>query len=264
MIDLNDLLKNIDTYKAGYALKKQNADLDYFVFMEDSRKQLQLDTEKMRALCNKLCGEVARFREKNKDTDELIAQIVMLDKVINENNKTLDRYNKIINKRLAKLHNLPIYDNKYNEQLATNKNADITYAKLEELIKENVEVETYNGKIQKYFKEKRNFLFEEDKMPKFVKAKNGYTILCAAYDVEKIQKAFLDFFAKNALSLIKVSSAKLHWANNASFYVHLNHKESFYFEINKEYCTRECNIKYRSKDIDMTKFVNQINILLRR
>jgi hypothetical protein len=66
------------------------------------------------------------------------------------------------------------------------------------------------------------------------------------------------------MSLIKVSSKKLHWANNASFYVHLNQKESFYFEINKEYCTREANIKYRSKDIDMTKFVNQINILTRR
>ena len=264
MIDLNDLLKNIDKYKAGYALKRQKVDLDYFVFMEESRKKLQLDTEKMRALCNKLCGEVARFREKNKDTDELIKQIVTLDKIINENNKELDRYNKSINKRLSKLHNLPIYDNKYNEQLSTNKDATLTYAELEKLINSKTEVEVYKGKIQKYFKEKQNILFEEDKMPKFVKAKNGYTILCAGYDVEKIQNAFLDFFAKNAMSLIKVSSARLHWANNASFYVHLNQKESFYFEINKEYCTREYNIKYRSKDIDMTKFVNQINILTRR
>lgn len=264
MIDLNDLLKNIEKYRAGYALKKQRVNLDYFVIMEDSRKKLQLDTEKMRALCNKLCGEVARFRAKNKDTDELIKQIVMLDSVINENNKALDSYNKKINKRLAKLHNLPIYDNKFNEQLSINKNATLTFKELESLINSKTDVEIYNGKIQKYFKEKSNFLFEEDKMPKFVKAKNGYTILCTAADVEKLQNLFLDFFAKNAMSLIKVSSARLHWANNASFFVHLNQKESFYFEINKEYCTRQHNIKYRNKDIDMTKFVNQVNILLYR
>ncbi len=264
MIDLNDLLKNIDKYKAGYAFKRQKVNLDYFVIMEESRKKLQLETEKMRALCNKLCGEVARFREKNKSTDELIKQIVVLDKVINENNKTLNRYNKAINKKLSKLHNLPIYDNEYNEQLARNKNTNLTYAGLEEALKINLKIENYDGKIQKYFKEKANFLFEEDKMPFAVKAKNGYTILCRAQDVEKIKDGFLNYFADNAMSLIKVSSKKLHWANNASFYVHLNQKESFYFEINKEYCTREANIKYRSKDIDMTKFVNQINILTRR
>ena len=264
MIDLNDLLKNIDKYKAGYAFKKVRANLDYFVIMEESRKKLQLDTEKMRALCNKLCGEVARFREKNKDTTELINQITALDKVINENNKELERYNKNINKHLAKLHNLPMYDNEYNEQLANNKNATITYAELEKDLKKNLQVEEFDGKIQKYFKEKANFLFEEDKMPFAVKAKNGFVILCRAQDVEKIQEEFLKYFSEKAMSLIKVSSKKLHWANSASFYVHLNHKESFYFEINKEYCTRESNIKYRSKDIDMTKFVNQINILTKR
>lgn len=264
MIDLNDLLKNIDTYKAMYKMKGLKVNLDYFVAMEDARKKLQLDTEKMRALCNKLCGEVPKFREKNKDTDELVKQITFLDHVINENNKILDRYNKSINKRLSKLHNLPIYTNIYNEQIVTRKDSSLTYAKLEELIKEKLPVEQFKGKIQKYFKEKTNFLFEEDKMPFAVKAKNGYTIFCRAQDVEKIKDGFLNYFAENAMSLIKVSSKRLHWANNASFYVHLNHKESFYFEINKEYCTREANIKYRSKDIDMTKFVNQINILTRR
>ena len=42
MIDLNDLLKNIDKYKAGYSFKKVRANLDYFVIMEESRKKLQL------------------------------------------------------------------------------------------------------------------------------------------------------------------------------------------------------------------------------
>lgn len=262
MIDLNHLLKNIDTYKERYKHKELKVNLDIFVYLEEQRKELQIKTENMRALCNKLCGEVPIFRAKNKNTHELIAQITMLDEQIKINNKKLDCYAKKINTRLAKLHNLPEFLNKYNEQLPTTFN-NTNIADLNNLITETFNVEPYNGKILNYFSEKKNMLIQEDSMPKVVKCKDGFLFMCAEGDVEKIKKFFLDYFEKNALSLIKVSCRKLNRANNSSFYVHLNKRESFYFEINKEYYTRLFNLKYKNSQIDMTKFVNQINVLFK-
>ncbi len=263
MIDLNDLLKNIDTYKERYAKKGLKVNLDYFVFAEEARKKLQLDTEKLRALCNKLCGEVPKFREKNQDTAELIKQITLIDLVIKENIKVLEKYNKAINKKLRKLHNLPEFDNQFNEQIITRKTSDLTLATLEQLIVQNTKVIYHKGSIKNYLKSNRNMLFSEEKMPIVVRANDGYTFLCNEADVSRIQKLFYDFFYENSLSMIRVSSRRMNRANTESFFMHLNKREACFFEINKQFYTREYNVKYRSRDIDMTKFVNQLNIMLK-
>ena len=262
MIDLNHLLNNIELYNERYHHKGLKTTVDVFSELEKERKELQLKTEKMRALCNKLCGEVPSFKARKKDTSELIEKITLLDSQIAINNKVLDRMHKKINKKLKRLHNLPEFLNPYNEQIVTRKTG-IKFSELFELIEKNYNVESYSGKILKFFNEKRNFLIDETSLPLVTKCKDGYLFLCEESDVSKIQNFFLDFFEKNALSLIKVSCRKLNKANSASFYVHLNRKESFYFEINKEYFSREFNLKYRNSKIDMTKFVNQINILLK-
>lgn len=262
MIDLNHLLNNIDLYNERYHHKGLKTTVDVFVELENERKELQLKTEKMRALCNKMCGEVPTFRTLKKDTSELLEKIKMLDAQVNFNNKVLNKMHQKINKRLKKLHNLPEFLNHYNEQMITRKNG-IKLEELTKLIESNFSVEHYSGKILKFFKEKRNVLLEESALPQLTKCNDGYLFLCKESDVSKIQTLFLDFFEKNALSLIKVSCRKLNRANSVSFYVHLNRKESFYFEINKEFYTREFNIKYRDSSIDMTKFANQINILFK-
>ena len=95
MIDLNHLLKNIELYKTKYKSKKIKCNVDYFVVIEEKRKALQIKTENMRALCNKLCAEVPKFKLAKKDTSELINQITILDNQINKNNPlytTSDKY----------------------------------------------------------------------------------------------------------------------------------------------------------------------------
>ena len=262
MIDLNHLLKNIDLYKERYSHKGLKTNVDYFLQAENKRKELQLKTEKMRALCNKLCAEVPLFREKNKDTTELISQITILDEQIKRNNKQLEKYHKQINKNLKKLHTLPEFLNQYNEQMPTTNN-NVMLSDLCDVINKNYNVSNFNGKILSFFKQKQDVLFQESSMPCVINCKDGYLFLCEEADVDKIKKFFLDYFSNNALSLIKVSCRKLNKENESSFYVHLNKKESFYFEINKEFYTRQFNIKYKNSKIDMTKFVNQINVLLK-
>lgn len=262
MIDLNHLLKNIDIYKDRYNHKQLKVNLDAIVSLEDKRKELQLKTEAMRSLCNKLCGEVPAFRAKNKNTSELISQITMLDEQIKVNNKKLESYGKKINKKLSKLHNLPEFLNKYNEQMTTT-STNTTLVDLKKLIHDKYEVVDFNKKILNYMNEKKSVLFEENNLPTTMKCSDGYLFLCTKEQVKEIKEFFLDYFKHNALSLIKVSCRKLNKANTSSFYVHLNKREAFYFEINEEFYTRKFNLKYKNSKIDMTKFLNQINILFK-
>lgn len=262
MIDLNHLLNNLELYKQKYTLKGLKTNLDVFVKLEKQRKELQLKTEGMRALCNKLCAQVTTFREKNKDTNELIEQITSLDEQINKNNNQLAKFNKTINKKLSKLHNLPEFENQFNLQLSTTK-TNVTLKDLFNFINEKYDVTNYDKNILCYFKQSKNMVLTENSLPCVTKCKDGFLFLCKESDIEKIKNVFLDYFRENALSLIQVNCKKLNKANAASFYVHLNKKESFYFEINKEYFSRLYSYKYRNSKIDMTKFVNQINILLK-
>lgn len=262
MIDLNHLLKNIELYKAKYKSKKIKCNVDYFVIVEEKRKALQIKTENMRALCNKLCAEVPKFKLAKKDTSELINQITILDNQINKNNKILAKYHDSINKRLQKLHNLPRYDNVYNQQLTTTF-TNYTKAKLIEYIESKFRIENYNKSTKHYLKNNKNRLFQESSLPYAINCKNGYLVLCTDTEVDKIFDDLLEHFKNNSLSIIQLANHQLRQDNTASFYIHLNKKEAFYFELNKEFYTRQHSIKYRNSKIDMTKFVNQINILFK-
>ena len=263
MIDFNHLLNNLDLYSEGYKNKGLKINLEAFLLLENKLKTLQLKTEKMRAVCNKLCKDVATLKNEGKDTSEILGKITLLDDTIKTNSKKLKKLNLKINKKLKKLHNIPEFSNPYHEQVVTNFKNSSTLNDLKSFINENFKVESFNKTILYYFKEKRNFLFDESNMPEVISCKDGYLFLCSQSHFDEIKNTFLDYFSKNSLSLIKVSCRKLNKANEASYYVHLNKKQSLYFEINKEFYTREFNLKYRDKKIDMTKFVGQINVLLK-
>ncbi len=262
MIDLHHLLNNIDLYNNKYKKKGLKTNVKFFIMLENVRKQLQQKTENMRALCNKLCGEVVKLKNNGKSTEDLVEKITLLDKQINKNNEILNKQNLYINKKLKKLHNLPDYLNPMHEQMKTNKSG-VEKKQLIDLLEKQYNIIEYPKNIKKLFKEKRNYLLDEQNLPLVTKCKDGYLFFCTEAQQKEIQEQFLDYFSTNALSLIKVSCRKLNKENSASFYVHMNRRESFYFEINKEFYSREYNIKYKDTKTDMTKFVNQINILFK-
>ena len=65
MIALNELIKNKELFERRYNIKGLKFNLDIIFDLEEKRKELQLTTEKMRADCNKLCGEVAALKNEN-------------------------------------------------------------------------------------------------------------------------------------------------------------------------------------------------------
>lgn len=263
MIALNELLENIELFQEKYNQKGVKTNLQKFVILENKRKVLQLKTEKMRSLCNKLCAEVPHFKKSCKNTGELISQIEMLDHEINKNTKTLDRYQLVINSKLKNLHNLPEYDNTMNEQMITSKNS-IPKNEFLNFINKTYKPSQFNKKILYLLKSQKDIIYNESDLPVTFECKNGYTFLGTAKQTEHIKQDLLKYFHENALSIVKVSVKKLNKDNSSSFFIHLNNKDWLYLENIKEFYSREFKIKYHDTSIDATKFLNQLNILFFR
>ena len=253
-------MKNRELYETRYRIKGLKPNLKKIFALADKRKILQLKTEAMRAECNKLCGLVAELRNNQKDTNTTLSKIRALDKQIAINMSVLDWQNEHINKLLSKLHNLPDHENLRHLQLKTDKNMS-SLVDLDEFLNNIAAIETSNKTIDKYLKSQENAILSE--LPKIVKCKKGYTILTTLNDFENTKTKIFEYLKKHSQHIIEVSCKKLYKSNTASYLVHLNRHSSIYLEVIREYKTREHKIKYHAPEIDMTRFVNQMNIIFK-
>lgn len=258
MIALNELIKNKELFERRYNIKGLKFNLDIIFNLEEKRKELQLTTEKMRADCNKLCGEVAALKNENKNLLPLLEKITFLDKNIIKNNKLLEKYDNKINKYLLKLHNLPDNENLRHLQLKINKSTS-SLAELEEFLTTISDIKLSNQSIDKHLKTMQNMILSE--LPQITKCKIGYEILTTYDEFEPIKDKIMQYFMTHSEHVIEVSCKKLYKSNTASYLVHLNRHTSVYLEVIREFKTRENKIKYHDKNTDMTKFVNQMNII---
>lgn len=260
MIALNELMKNRELFEKRYKLKGLKVNLDQIFLLEEERKVLQLKTEAMRAECNKLCGSIADLKKQNKNTSDLLEKITRLDNEIKKNNIILAKQNKHINKLLTKLHNLPDNENTRHLQLDTI-NSSSSLADLEEFLKTIAEIKTSKLSIDKHLKSIQNMILRE--LPQITKCKIGYEILTTLDSFDDIKNKIMQYFIIHSEHVIEVSCKKLYKSNTASYLVHLNRHSSVYLEVIREFKTRENKIKYHDKTTDMTKFANQINIIIK-
>lgn len=262
MIALNELLKNKEEYQNAYNLKGVKTDLNVFVRLEDERKKTQLDFEHKRAECNKMCGEVVKLKKQNKDdkAKELITEISDLDKQISRLQNKLNIQGKMIDNKLKKLHNIPDNNNVHNLQIETTRK-ESNHNDLRSFLAKFCKPEPYFSSVSKFIKSQANVLFEEQKLPIAYYCKNGIVILCAEKNIDKLTTILLDYFKENSLSIIEKSVQKIKKSSSQEYFIHLKRKTYFKLEIKREFFTREYKLKYRDSSIDMTKFVNQINLM---
>ena len=156
MIALNELLDRIDEYKDVYKKLGLKCDLDIFVTLENERKANQLLCEKLRAECNKKCGEVATLKMNGEDCSLLIKEIVRLDEEANSLKVKLDHQARVINRKLRRLRNIPRELLYQSETILTQENSGTMSDKCL-YFQENCE--QYNGKIKTYLKAQKNILF---------------------------------------------------------------------------------------------------------
>ncbi len=261
MIALNELLSNINEYTLKYRQKGVKFNPEFFVDMEDKRKKLQLETEKMRADCNKLCSESIRSHINNSKKIDINA-IDELNTQIEKNNKLLEKYNKKINKKLSRLHNLPDEISNINLQLQTTRKAiskDIVRKFLVSLGK----TEKINASYKEFCNSMQDRVFEESDLPKVFTFKDAVVVFCTKQAQPKLANDIINFFKENALATIRLRTKQLRRDCASEYFIHLNKSEWLRVRCVKEFYTREHNVKYRDKSVDMTKFVNQINVILK-
>lgn len=259
MIALNELLENFDSYQNAYREMGLKINLNTFLMLEKKRKEVQLQFEKCRADCNKLCKTVADKRKQNLSTDELINQIKQLDSLTKKLEKKLEKQGRIIDAKLKKLRNIPDTLNKKHLQIKTTK----TESSIDELLSflKNICKSQYNNStIQEYLNLQENKLFKEDELPNATICNNGVLILTTAREFDEFAEKLLSYLKENSRSLVKLSVYKMKKSSSSEYFVHLKRKTYLKIAFKREFFTRELRIKYRDKTIDMTKFINQINI----
>lgn len=259
MIALNELIDNLDYFKKTYKSLNFKADLNKIVELEEKRKQFQLKFEGLRAECNKRCSELAERKNKGLSCKEELKKIVSIDKQISVLNKKLILQTKQIDKMLKNLRNLP------DEIVLENK--DIICS--QKLVK-------INDFINKFCKDKENItktdktmslaiksiskrLFYETDLPEILDCKDGIICLFTDFDLQNNFNWILEILKENSKELVRIKSSKTEFSSTDEY------RASFadgliVLELKKEFFTREFGIKYKNSKIDMTKFVNQINL----
>lgn len=259
MIALNELLENIDEFTIKYRLKGVKFNPDFFIKKSEELKKLQLETENQRATCNKMCTSLTKLRQENKDTSKLMQEILTLDKTICFNTKKLNKIIKSINRRLKKLHNLPIFANEFNEQIECAKK-EISKEELLDLISSKIKFDRTNLSYKKYMKSQSGKLYMDSDFPKVIMCKNKLVFSCTIEILERIKAEMLEYFKANSFSIIKVSIKKLKKDNAEEYFVHLSRTDEIGIYIVTDYHTRNYKLKYKDSKVDMSKFVQQIII----
>ena len=168
MIALNEIIKNKDYFSNKYKLMGKNCNLEKIIKLEKKFIALDQRKNKKRALCNKLCAQMADLINKNNDTEQLIKEINFLDKQLMVDERKSTHAMKKINKLLAKLPNPALNNNILNISLKTtpNKNFSEKTLKLElAKIAENNQIS--NTQI-KSIKSLKNRVLQKENLPKFL------------------------------------------------------------------------------------------------
>lgn len=259
MIALNELIEKKNEFEKAYEAIGINENLNPIIELENKRKTIQLEVEKLRADCNKKCSKMAKIREKNEDTKPLLDEICELEKAIKKLEKDLSFYEKRINQKLNRLHNLPDNLNSLNLQIETEHNhSNFTeFASfLKSFMQSSFSLKSLNGYIKKF----KNRVFEENELPKCIFLRNGILLLIPDTEIDKTMDNLLNYCSKNAMNIISLSVKNLKKSSSAEYQVQLNSHRHIKIRLKREFYTRKYKIKYKNKSLDMNRFVNQINI----
>ena len=260
MIALNELIKDIEKYKELYKLMGLKINLNSFVKLEKQLREAGQAFENSRATCNKKCGELIKKQAQNTNTVTELAEIINLDKQTLKLQAKFNKINKKVNKKLEKLPNLPDDKNLSHLQIETTKTTS-SIEDFKAFIEKTFKVNTFSKKTNLFLKGETDKLFEEENLPQITYTKNGIVVFSKKDDVENLFNLFLNYFKTNSLSIVKLSVKELKKSSTQEYLIHLNQDLYFHLELKREFFSRKYKVKYHDKSTDMTKFINQIDIV---
>lgn len=260
MIAFNELMENLEKYKKAYDLMELNVNLDSFVALAEKLKKTQLECESKRALCNRHCGELIKMNVAGNDTKKELKAIKELDVEARKLQSKLNTIIKNLNSKLKTLHNLPDSSNVSHLQIETTKTASDLNSLKQELEKHG-QTKSSLLTLSEFIKDQSDKILNQDDLPTITYCDNGVVILCTADEIDNLINSLVDYFKKNSLSLIERSIKTLKKSSSREYFIHLKQKVFLKLEVKREFLSRRYKIKYRDKSCDMTKFVNQINLI---
>lgn len=259
MIALDQLIKYHEEFSKIYKLMGLNVNLNSIINLENKRKEFQLEYENLRATSNKLCSKMSSLKKQNKNVLGELEKIKKINKEIKTLENKLKYYERKINLKLKHLHNIPDFCNEFNEQIDTDKNQS-SLTEFSSFIKSMMPSKHSLKSVKTCLKMLKNRVFNEDELPICTFARNSIVILVTDTEVDSLIQKFMDYFIKNCKTIVKVSIKNLEKSSCFELLVQLNKTKYLKFKVKREFLTREYKIKYKNNSLDMTKFVNQINI----
>lgn len=259
MIALNELLQNTEKFSKAYKLMGLNVNLKTIVDLENKRKKIQLEYEDLRAQSNKLCSQTALIKKSGKDVASHINEIEKIDSKITSLDLQLKLFEKKINSKLKLLHNLPDFNNEINEQIETS-GKESSFNEFSSFLKSMMPSKPSIRSAKHCIKKLKNRMFEQSELPNCTFARNGIVILLTENETNKMIDKILNYFKSNCMNIVRLSVNNLEKSSSSEYLVQINKYKHLKMKVKREFFTREYKIKYKNSSLDMTKFVNQINI----
>lgn len=107
MLDVNLILKNMDTLQTALKNRGQNIDLSGLEALHQKRKTLQLEFESLRAKQNQSSAEIQKLQKEKQDASVLIAEMQQIAKRVKEINPELAEVEEQVQNFLFQIPNIP-------------------------------------------------------------------------------------------------------------------------------------------------------------
>lgn len=266
MIALNEIINKKEEFEKKYSLMGYDFDLQKIITLEQKFILLDRKNNENRAECNKLCEQVAKLINTNKDPNTLIKTINKLDKKINKSEKKTYKSMGKINAILKRLPNPALENNKLNLVLNTKFNSEFTADDFAKKLTEISTIKDSNLNYKQLINSIRKLVIKAENLPqiyklKSTKSKQEYVILSDSNAIKLYENLVNNLF--NSKYLIKKSIKQLKQDCALEHIAILGNDTRINLEFIGEYISREISLKLYDKNIDMTKFVNIIKITIK-
>ena len=107
MHDLKDIRRNPDRYRAGFAARGFDYDVDELIALDEKRRALIQENQELKELKNKLSKEIGQLMREGKDATELRERVKEISATIPRREDLIEEIEKRIESDLAMLPNIP-------------------------------------------------------------------------------------------------------------------------------------------------------------
>ncbi len=263
MIALNEIVNNKKFYEDRYKLANKSVNLDKILSLENKFILIDKKANELRSTCNKLCSQVAETINSGVSPAEQIKQINKLDKQIEFYNKKSACSMKKINKALSKLPNLSMDTNILNLPLPTHENSEFGKEQFIENLTQSFITKQSQVKPKCYLKSIKNQVFKAEELALNIMFKNKKTELLMFSKTKQDFESVINTLKNNAKYLIDKSIKYLKKESSKEFLAVLCDNTRLEIQFTGEYVSRGNNLKFYSKELDMTKFVNITKITIK-